>query len=472
VVFNSLTFLLFFGVVLGLYHLPMRWTAKKCLLIAASYLFYGAWNPPFVLLLLWSTVLDWFVAKWLYRVERRGARRAVLTLSLIVNLGLLGFFKYGSFLLEQFVALTRAFGIDYQPAAPDIVLPVGISFYTFQTLTYTIDVYRKRMKPWGSFLDFALYVTFFPQLVAGPIVRATEFLPQCVEPRRATMSQFSWGVTLLCLGLVEKVILADGILTPVADAVYASPGEAGVLSGWLGAMAFSGQIFFDFAGYSNCAIGAALCMGFILPENFRFPYAALGFADYWRRWHISLSTWLRDYLYVSLGGGAKGPRRGEWNLALTMLLGGLWHGAAWTFVVWGGLHGICLVIERWIQLWWGRRRLPGGDASRFAIAIGTWLMMCFGFVFFRSPDFGSAFTLLTAMLGGGPGTLSLAAQDVALASGVTGGMLGTHWLMRDTTVEAVAKQVPWWGRSCALSLLLIALVLAPGDNRAFIYFQF
>ena len=471
-VFNSLTFLLFFALVLGLHYLPLRWSLKKFNLLVASYLFYAAWNPPFVVLLWISTLVDWYVAKWLQRAEGRSRRRGLLAISLSVNLGLLGFFKYGNFVLEQFVTLTNALGIAYQPAAPDIFLPIGISFYTFQTLSYTMDVYRKHIDASDSFVDFAMYVTFFPQLVAGPIVRAAQFLPQCLEPKRATVRQLSWGLTLLALGVFEKVILADAILAPVADTVYGAAEQTGFASAWFGSIAFSGQIFFDFAGYSNCAIGAALCLGFSLLENFRFPYAALGFADYWRRWHISLSTWLRDYLYVSIGGGSKGPARAEFNLAATMLLGGLWHGAAWTFVIWGGIHGACLALERRVLRWWGRRPLPGGQASLIAIAFGTYLVMCFSLVFFRSPDFGSAFAMMLAMFGAGANTLVLGLRDVVPAAGVTLGMLATHWLMRDTTLEAASLRVPWWLRSAAVAAMLVALVLAPGDDRAFIYFQF
>jgi len=296
--FNSFTFLIFFSIVLFLYHLPFSWRSKKLILLLASYLFYAAWNPPFVILIWISTLVDWEVAKRLGRATRPGARRTLVLLSLGVNFGLLGFYKYGGFLLENFTMMMRAVGVEFQAARPDIVLPVGISFYTFQTLSYTLDVYKGKAKPWSSPLDFALFVTFFPQLVAGPIVRAVDFLPQCQEPRRATPNQFSWGLSLLVLGIFEKVVVADGLLAPIADKLYTGPGIAGVgfRDAWAGTFAFSGQIFCDFAGYSTCAIGAALCLGFAIQDNFRFPYAARGFSDFWKRWHISLSSWLRDYL--------------------------------------------------------------------------------------------------------------------------------------------------------------------------------
>ncbi|MCD4722509.1 MAG: hypothetical protein K8S13_22030 [Desulfobacula sp.] len=335
-VFNSLTFLVFFGIVLIVHNLRISWTAKKLSLIYFSYLFYAAWNPPFVVLLWISTLVDWKAGKKIYFARNIFQKRLYLVLSLIVNLGLLGFFKYGNFLLDNFISIMNVFNISFHPAKPDIILPVGISFYTFQSISYTIDIYKGRMKPWKSSIDFAMYVTFFPQLVAGPIVRATDFLPQCSLPKASSGKQLSWGFFLLVTGLFEKVFMADTLLAPVADAVYSGIGQTGFADAWIGTLAFSGQIFFDFAGYSTCAIGAALCLGFILPDNFRFPYGAVGFSDFWQRWHISLSSWLRDYLYIPLGGNRKGNTRTQINLMLTMLIGGLWHGASWRFVAWGG----------------------------------------------------------------------------------------------------------------------------------------
>jgi alginate O-acetyltransferase complex protein AlgI len=290
-------------------------------LLIASYLFYAAWNPPFVLLLWFSTLADWILAKRIQTSVSTSSRRLYLALSLVANLGMLGFFRYTTFAVDNTVALLDLFGIPVQLAAPDIVLPIGISFYTFQTLSYTIDVYRRQAKPWTSFLDYALYVTFFPQLVAGPIVRAFEFLPQCLEPRRATGRELSWGLMLLTVGLFEKVVVADTLLGPIADAVYQPQVVPSTLMAWVGTLAFAGQIFGDFAGYSTCAIGVAMCLGFSLPNNFRFPYASTGFSDFWRRWHVSLSTWLRDYVYISFGGNQIGELRTYINLMLTMLLG-------------------------------------------------------------------------------------------------------------------------------------------------------
>lgn len=470
--FNSLTFLAFFALVLGVYRLPLPWRMKKLHLLIASYLFYAAWNPPFVFLIWLSTVVDWYVAKRLPTTTSDVQRKALLWTSIGTNLGLLGFFKYGNFLLDNFVALAAAVGIDYSPLPFDIILPIGISFYTFQTMSYTIDVYRRQLEPAESFLDFALYVTFFPQLVAGPIVRASRFLPQCLTPRQVSSRQLGWGLTLITIGLFEKVVLADRWMAPVADQVYAGALQAGPIVAWLGTLAFSAQIFFDFAGYSTCAIGVGLCMGFEIPDNFRFPYAAIGFSDFWRRWHISLSTWLRDYLYVPLGGNRKGEARTKLNLMGTMLLGGLWHGAAWNFVVWGGLHGLYLTVERVLKKRFGSTGWQTSLGGQLALALLTYLLVCIAWVFFRARDFPSAFALVRTMFAGGPNEVTLGGFAIARVVAVTVVLLGSHWLLKDSSLEQLAERTPPWARVLALGLMVILLVLVPGDDRAFIYFQF
>ncbi|MCC6581509.1 MAG: MBOAT family protein, partial [Phycisphaeraceae bacterium] len=347
--FNSFSFLLFLAVAMLVGRVGLSWRLRKLVLLLMSYAFYAAWNPPFVALLWLSTVVDWYFARWMAASSRAGVRRWCLAGSLVVNLGLLGFFKYSTFLLGNVQALAGLTGFALAMPAMSIILPVGISFYTFQTLSYTLDVYRGDAKPWHSFLDYALYVTFFPQLVAGPIVRATDFLPQCVEEKRAGGQQIGWAMVLVVIGLFNKVFVADALMSSIVEHVYAPGVKWGLVTAWGGTLAFAVQIFCDFAGYSTCAIGLALMLGFDLPDNFRFPYAALGFSDFWRRWHLTLSTWLRDYLYISLGGNRKGSLLTYRNLLFTMLLGGLWHGASWNFVIWGGLHGLYLVIERGLK---------------------------------------------------------------------------------------------------------------------------
>ena len=472
-VFNSLTFVVFFALVLLLHAMPLRWTTKKFNLLIASYLFYTAWNPPFVILLWVSTVVDWWAANRLSRSDRVGARRGWLMVSVLMNLGLLGYFKYGGFVLENLQATLATAGIAYAPPDWHVILPVGISFYTFQTMSYTLDVYHRRAAPSRSFLDFALYVTFFPQLVAGPIVRPSELLPQFATPRRASSSQFAFGLGLMTLGLFQKVVLADGFLAPAAEAVFdARPGTvAGALDAWAGTLAFSGQIFCDFAGYSTIAIGAGLCLGFALPDNFRFPYAAIGFSDFWRRWHITLSAWLRDYLYIPLGGNRHGAARTYFALMATMLLGGLWHGASWTFVAWGGLHGLYLAAERML-----RARFSGyrpGPLALVALALLTYTLINVTWVFFRADSFGEAWSLLRGMVGLNSGARPiLSTAELVPALAIVAAIVGAHWLMRLRTLEEfIALRRPAV-LSGAWALMLFAVIATQGTGNAFIYFQF
>jgi alginate O-acetyltransferase complex protein AlgI len=470
--FNSLTFVIFFALVLALYSLPLRWSNRKLVLLVASYLFYAAWNPPFVLLVWLSTLVDWFVARAIHAEQRTARRRLWLLITLAVNFGLLGYFKYGDFLLRNWQSLASVFGIEYQPPSWDIVLPVGISFYTFQTLAYTLDVYLRRAVPSRSLLDFALFVTFFPQLVAGPIVRPAHLLPQFATPRRAGPQQIAWGGGLMTVGLFQKVVVADSLLAPAADAVFGAARPLALTDAWLGTLAFSGQIFSDFAGYSTTAIGVAMCFGFSLPDNFRYPYAALGFSDFWRRWHISLSSWLRDYLYVPLGGNRKGRARTYINLIVTMLLGGLWHGASWTFVAWGGLHGVYLAAERWLRM-----RFPGVRASgalqAIVLVLFTYAMINVSWVFFRAPDFPTAWRMLGAMIGRYPdGIHVLPTSHVVQTATVVPIMLGIHGWMRNRRFEGVVARAPWWVVSLAWAAMLFLILTAQGAGDAFIYFQF
>ncbi len=471
--FNSLTFLVFLVWVMLVHYAPLPWKLKKGHLLLASYAFYAVWNPPFVLLLWLSTVIDWQAARGIDRSEDSLTRRLWLALSLVGNLGLLAYFKYGTFLLENFVQIAASVGIAYHPPAQDIILPVGISFYTFQTLSYTLDVYLRRARPATSFLDFALFVTFFPQLVAGPIIRPTDILPQFATPTRATGAQFGWGMLLVTIGLFEKVVLADSVFAKVADPVFNASTVLAPLDAWLGVLAFSGQIFCDFAGYTTTAIGVSLAMGFSLIDNFRFPYAAIGFSDFWRRWHISLSTWLRDYLYIPLGGNQRGPSRTYVNLMLTMLLGGLWHGAAWTFVVWGGLHGLYLSVERWLRPRWGRAAVWHTVAGRSAIAILTYALVNITWVFFRAKDFTTARRLLGSMLLLTPSGMPLLSTYLVVAGSVgVFALVATHWAMRDRELHHVASRTPAPVIGTVWGLMLFVLAITQGGSDAFIYFQF
>jgi alginate O-acetyltransferase complex protein AlgI len=473
VLFNSLTFIVFFAIVLFLHNLPFSWRTKKFNLLIASYLFYAAWNPPFVILVWLSTIVDWNLAKRLFVETNQRKRKLLLLLSIIVNLGILAFFKYGDFLLQNWQALMSMIGVEYVVPEWSIILPVGISFYTFQTMAYTLDVYLKRAEPAKNFLDFALFVTFFPQLVAGPIVRPTYLIPQFEKAKKVSKNMLIWGLGLITIGLFQKVVIADGILAPIVDDVYGAEGAVVFLDAWLGTFAFAGQIFSDFAGYSTTAIGVGLTLGFSLPTNFNFPYAAMGFSDFWRRWHISLSTWLRDYLYIPLGGNQKGKVRTYANLMTTMLLGGLWHGASWTFVVWGGLHGFYLSIERILVKRFGGREIFNKYFVQFLLVLTTYLLVNITWVFFRAQSFPQAFGLIQSMFGLSADAKAVLANIYVIeAILVTIGMLVVHWLMRNTTLEAVVQKTSSTVIGLIWGLMLFLIIITQGSGDAFIYFQF
>lgn len=472
-IFNSITFIVFFGAFLALWSLPFGWTTRRVILLVASYLFYASWNPPFVALLWLSTLVDYFAARWIASQQNPGPRRVALIISLVANLGMLGFFKYGGFLMENFQAALALAGVHYQPPKWGVILPLGISFYTFQTLSYTLDVYRRRIAPSRSFLNFALFVTFFPHLVAGPIMRPKDLLSQFSTPKRATQAMLFWGLALMTIGMFEKVVLADGFLSGPADQVFKAKAALQPLDAWTGVLAFAGQIFFDFSGYTTTAIGAALCLGFSLPQNFNAPYAAVGFSDFWRRWHISLSSWLRDYLYISLGGNRKGRLRTYANLMITMLLGGLWHGANWTFIAWGGLHGAYLAGERVLTERLGHHRVFHAAPFKLLAAALTFLLVCVAWVFFRAADFVQAWRILTSMVTSPPKAEPLLYLNDILPVGVilTALLIG-HWRMRNTSLEAVVARTPAVALAIGWSGMAFATLISQGSDNAFIYFQF
>lgn len=469
--FNSLSFIVFLIIVLALYYAPiLSWVSKKRMLLLSSYVFYGLWNPPLVILLWISTIVDWMAGKKLAIEENNRKRKLWLLLSMFVNLGFLGFFKYGNFLLENFTALLNTIGVEFQARPMDIILPMGISFYTFQTMSYTIDMYQKRTERARTFLDFALYVTFFPQLVAGPIVRAQDLISQFYEEKKATINQFLWGVFLLTIGLFQKVVLADTLLSNTADDVYGAGKVLHSLDAWTGTLAFSGQIFFDFAGYSTCAIGIALMLGIILPDNFRYPYASIGFSDLWRRWHISLSTWLRDYLYIPLGGNKHGIIRMYVALMVTMLLGGLWHGAAWTFVVWGALHGIYLVVERFLR---SKIHIKINAFNGIFLAFLTYTLVNFTWVFFRAREFSTAKNMIASMLFiNDGGEKIIPSFDILKVFVLITLLFFCHWMMRNTSMKEVSLKTPAWVLGVVWGIMLFLIAISQGSGEQFIYFQF
>jgi D-alanyl-lipoteichoic acid acyltransferase DltB (MBOAT superfamily) len=397
-VFNSLHFIWFFVAVYGLYRvLPHR--AQNWLLLIASYYFYAAWDWRFLFLLLGSTLVDFSCALALERTTALGRRRALLCLSLGFNLTLLGFFKYFNFFTDNVHVLFGALGWQVDFVTLRVLLPVGISFYTFVTMSYVIDVYRREIPATRDLLDFGVFVAYFPHLVAGPILRATRLLPQIDSPRRITADQLRDGAWLIAWGYFQKVFVADN-LAGLANSVFAAGAAPAGINVLLGVYAFAFQIYGDFAGYSNIARGTSKLMGIELVENFRFPYLVRSPQAFWRHWHISLSTWLRDYLYIPLGGNRGSERQTRRNLLITMVLGGLWHGAAWTFVLWGFYHGVLLVAYRAGERTAAVRRWltgPGVFAS-----VTAWFVMfhitCYGWLIFRARSASQIVDMTAAVL--------------------------------------------------------------------------
>lgn len=472
-VFNSLTFLVFFAVVLFLHNLRLPWSVKKANLLVASYLFYAAWNPPFLLLLWASTVVDWAVALKIHRQTEQGRRRAWLIVSIIFNLSFLGFFKYGNWAQENWHALMQLIGVQYTAPKWNILLPVGISFYIFHSMSYTLDIYWKRVEPIPKLFDFALFVSFFTQLVAGPILRTADLVPQFQRPRTATANQLCWGFALMIFGMFEKVVLADGVFAPAVDAVYGNGDPITGIDAWVGTASFATQIFFDFAGYSVTAIGAAMCLGFSIPNNFRAPLAAIGIAEYWRRWHISFSTWLRDYVYYPLGGSRDGEARTYRNLMITLLISGLWHGANWTFVIWGGVFGLLLCGERWMRRKTKAWNIPKGLWFQVSMMLLTfWIITCTR-VLFRSPTLAEAMSIYRSMIGlHADAAPILSLYQIVLSLVCVTLTLFAHWHMRDKELEHVVARAPQWLLVSTMSGMLFLTIITQGNGDGFIYFQF
>ena len=399
-VFNSLHFVAFFCIVYALYRvLPHR--AQNVLLLVASYYFYAAWDWRFLGLLILSTLVDYTCARAMAASADPRRRRQLLVVSIGFNLSLLGFFKYFNFFAQNLSTLVAAAGWHPDFVTLRVLLPIGISFYTFVTMSYVIDVYRGEIQPTRNLVDFGVFVAFFPHLVAGPILRATRLLPQIAGARRITATQICDGLWLIAWGYLQKIFVADN-LAPLVAGVYAPGAHPPGVDVLIGTYAFAFQILGDFAGYSNIARGTSKLMGIELIENFRFPYFVSTPQAFWRNWHISLSTWLRDYLYIPLGGNRGTPAQTRRNLFVTMVLGGLWHGAAWTFVAWGAYHGVLLIAYRTLDEW----RIAKGRASLDLVnTIGPrligWLVMfhltCLGWLIFRAQSFGQVLNLAGAI---------------------------------------------------------------------------
>jgi alginate O-acetyltransferase complex protein AlgI len=471
--FCSRQFLLFFAVLFALYWmLPWR-RVRVWLLLAASFYFYASWNKQLALIICASTLLDYLLALGMERSTVTWRRKLLLMLSLTANLGLLCYFKYANFFLDSLTQALHAAGSSIRLGVLDVILPVGISFYTFEAINYTIDVYRRRIPAERNLGDFMLFILFFPHLVAGPIVRARDFLPQIKRNKRWDWPRLYLGTGYFLMGLVKKLALADRMAEYV-DPVFADPSAYRTGSIFVAAIAYAVQIYCDFSGYTDMAIGTAHLLGYKLARNFNMPYLSANIAEFWRRWHISLSSWLRDYLFVPLG-GSRGTRwQTARNLMITMALGGLWHGASWTFVFWGVLHGLFLIGHRMFQRFSSRRPLLErvlqtipGTLLRMLL---TFVCVAVGWVFFRSSTFHDALTILHRLIVLSPG-LGMPLPRVGLVD-----TLLFMWLCHGVACWAPWKKLwrlpaPIQGFAYAAALI-VAQVLAPDAGKAFIYFQF
>ena len=467
--FSSSEFLIFLALVLLLTRLLPSENHRRNLLLVASYLFYAWWDWRFTFLMFTTTTIDYVVGLRLERMPDGPQRRAMLVASLIANLGILVCFKYMNFFIGTLEPLLEGAGLHVPHL--EIVLPAGISFFTFQSMSYTIDVYRRQLPATHSFRDFVLFVAFFPQLIAGPIVRGSQFLPQLrMHDHRPVWDNLRRGLELFVRGFVKKVLFADS-LAMFADPVFTHPAAFAPTSVWLAVIAYAGQIYYDFSGYSDMATGCGRMFGFEFPANFRHPYTSRSITEFWRRWHITLSSWLRDYLYIPLGGNRKGPGRTYANLAITMLLGGLWHGASFTFVVWGAWHGAGLALDKLrADRTTGSARGPASPLEAFAGWCGTFLFVLVGWVFFRAKDFTTAGVVLRKMVfldATGSHWFQLQAT-VMIFLGV---LLHVAVVLRgDRELLLDFRRSDHW--AFAMIALLLVIMFSPFSSNPFIYFQF
>ena len=472
-IFSSGVFLWLFAAFIAIYvALRSHDTARIIFVTCFSYYFYYKSSGFYFFLLAVVTVSDFIIARTMQQVDRKGLRKLLVALSLAINLGLLCYFKYTNFFGEVWAS---AMGLHLD--ALDIFLPVGISFFTFQSLSYTIDVYRRRIEPLRSLLDYAFYVSFFPQLVAGPIVRAKDFIPQIRRPLCVTHAMMGEGVWLIATGLFKKVVISDYISINFVERIFADPSLYSGLENLLGVYGYTMQIYCDFSGYSDMAIGIALLLGFRFNTNFDSPYKSASITEFWRRWHISLSSWLKDYLYISLGGNRKGRVRQYLNLIITMFLGGLWHGASWNFVVWGMLHGIALAVHKmWITLT-GSQVGNRGTWWRQAInVIVTFHFVCFCWIFFRNADFTNSATMLSQITGSFHGEL--------LPQLITGywkvfALIALGYILHFTPehleqrAKALMAKAPFWVYVAVMvAAIYLAIQMRSTEIQPFIYFQF
>jgi D-alanyl-lipoteichoic acid acyltransferase DltB (MBOAT superfamily) len=444
---------------------------RQCFLLACSLYFYACWNERYLLLLIFTTLLDYFLGKAIYRSSNPIKRKLLLGMTLTVNLGLLGAFKYFNFFSENVNFLASWAGLDPFFPALDLLLPVGISFYTFQTMSYTIEIYQRKIKPCSSVIEFALFISFFPQLVAGPIVRASQFLPQLEKVPELDNYRISSGLYQILTGLFKKILIADYLGAHLVDEVFADPGAHGGLTLLLSLYAFKLQIYGDFAGYSDIAIGSARLLGFDLPINFRSPYKARSAREFWDGWHLTMSAWFRDFVFFPLGGSRKGEVRTYVNILLTMFLVGLWHGASWTFICWGLTFGLLIVIERFIQ----KLRGPSVSLERnwlrdLAGFFFTFHVICITSAMFRADSMSDVFIIFSKFFTTSGWELTVPASTLAvIAFGYGTHFLPETWKKRS---EEVFSASPALAQAFALVLVLGSCVALHLEENPFYYFQF
>lgn len=468
--FNSALFLGLFIIFYFIYILSRKTHYFRITYVVLfSLFFYYKSSGVYFWLLIFSSVVDYSLSRLIFVEPLKFYRKFYLILSLVINLGMLAYFKYTNFFIDNFNGLFSG-----SLAFEDIFLPIGISFYTFQTLSYTIDVYRKELEPTKSFIDFLFFVSFFPQLVAGPIVRASDFIPQIYEKLKLTKEDFNKALFLIIGGLLKKAVISDFISTNFVDRVFDAPNSYTAFENLMASYGYAIQIYCDFSGYSDMAIGLALLMGFKLPPNFRTPYQSGSITEFWRRWHISLSSWLRDYLYISMGGNRKGKIRTYFNLFMTMFLGGLWHGASWKFVFWGVLHGMALVVEKFFGQF---IKLPKNAFIRIIQVLLTFHFVVFCWLFFRAKDFATAFQIAENISKIQFNleqwqTIILGYQNVFLLL-----LIGFIWHFLPQSIidlkERLFGKLPFWAKAIVLGFVFwIVYATASAGTQPFIYFQF
>ena len=473
--FNSGLFLfLFFAFLIAYTALKNRFTPRLIFVILFSYYFYYKSSGFYFLLLAIVTVCDFFLAKQIARTKDNLARKLWLTLSLCIGLGMLAYFKYFNFFGAT---ISSIIGGNFQPA--DIFLPVGISFFTFQSLSYTIDVYRRNIEPLNTFIDYAFFVSFFPQLVAGPIVRARDFIPQIRQPLKVTNKMISAGIYLIICGLFKKAIISDYIGINFVDRIFDNPSLYSGIENLLGIYGYGLQIYCDFSGYSDMAIGIALLIGFRFRINFDSPYQSVNITEFWRRWHISLSSWLRDYLYISLGGNRKGKIRTYINLLITMLVGGLWHGANWNFIIWGGLHGMGLAVHKFFMSITHQNKNAVSNPhslSHWVKVFFTFHFVMFAWIFFRNPSLSACGTVLSQIFGNMQFHILwqvLMGYKLVFLLIFTGYLLHFLPLRIENFFKEKFLNLPLFFKAVAMIVLIYFIVqIKSSDVQPFIYFQF